>query len=375
MTERIISVFCFLLVMVLSCFSISIVKGNNYKKVLFVYLIILGIFAWNYDPGTNDLSRLRIYVQFWNDMSWNRVIDYAFTRADPVWVIYAWMINIFENQNWLHTLPCILGIGIVFITISDMITNFHIVGHNRGWLLFFLMSTGELYILLLANIRTCFGICIIFYCIYKEYFNNRLIIYDIPLYIIAMGFHPFCIFIVAIRMFFFAISGKGGIIKGIFNLLFALAVLAIAIYYGEFFIKAMQDKYIAYTTNAGEYSYIWVSIISICQIIVNIGLLIWYFTYKNIYKYTFGSYALLTLGTTMVCVFCIPLSYAMFTRLTIMAGLLALPLFSLVLSRQVDESDCNDYKLRITIKILIIFLFMLSYLRGNISFYTFSLFF
>lgn len=371
LVERVIGIFCFYFALFMNSYLFSYVKGKQYKLILLFYLVILCIFAFAFEPyESSDLYRLRKYMQSWIDYDWEGMLSYAFKEGDPVWIIFSYLINSLGNINWVQTISCFCGIALLFSVISDLVQRFDLKGKQKGILLFTALCSGNLFMGLIEGIRSPLGSVIIFYCIYKEFFEGRSILIDIPLYLIAAGLHSFTLVLVIIRFFFLAIQGKNAI-SHILAAGGSVAVIAFILVKGQFYIEAAMDKAGGYTNNAEEYTYFWAGVVSFLTILLIMILLVWLFkkiAHKNEFS-KFKSYAILTTTCTMIGLISVPFSFAVYVRMTMFAFYLAMPLFAIAL-----HSDLKSSKSIVSyysMKYLIISIWLISMLRGGICSYKF----
>lgn len=369
--ERAIGLGCFYFAMFMNCFLFSYVKGKQYKLILFFYLLLLCIFAFAFEPyETSDLYRIREYIQSWINYEWEDMLYYAFKRGDPVWVIFSYLTSLLGNINWLQTISCFCGIALLFSVISDLVQRFKLKGKQKGLLLFTALCSGDLFMGLIGGIRSPLGSIIIFYCIYKEIFENRNILFDIPLYLIAAGLHSFTLILVIIRFLFLAIQGKNAISR-ILAVGGSITAVAFILVKGQFYIEAAIIKAGDYTNNTEEYTYFWAGVVSFLTILLVMLLLIWIFkkiAYKNEFN-QFKSYAFLTTACTLIGLIAAPFSFAVYVRMTMFTFYLAMPIFAIALRSDLKSSqNMISYY---SIKYLIIGIWLISMLRGGICSYKF----
>ena len=324
--ERAIGIGCFYLALFLNCYLFSYVKGKQYKVILFFYLVILCILAFAFEPyETSDLYRLREYMQSWINYDWEDMLYYAFKRGDPIWVIFSYLTSLFGNINWLQTTSCFCGMILLFSVISDLVQRFELKGKQKGILLFAALCSGDLFMGLIGGIRSPLGSIIIFYCIYKEFFEKRNVLVDVPLYLIAAGLHSFTLVLVLIRFFFLGI----------------------------------------------QYTYFWAGVVAFLTILMIALLLVWTFkkmAYKNAFS-RYKSYAVLTTACTLIGGAAAPFSFAVYVRMTMFAFYLAMPIFAMAMHSGLRSS--NSMIFYYCIKYLIIGIWLVSMLRGGICSYKF----
>lgn len=368
--ERAISLLCFAFALLFNCYLISRVKDKQYKIILFAYLLILCFFAWGFEPHvTSDLYRIREYIQYWVDLSVDGLFEYASTRADPVWVIFSYYTNFLGNINWMQTISCFLGMSSLFIVVSGIIERFDIKRNNRGWILFYAMCSGAAFIGLISGIRSPLGTMIVIYCVYKEYFDNRNILVNIPLYFIAAGLHSFSMLLVMIRLLFLGFQGRS-IFSKLFSVFLSILLLLVVFYYGQFYIQSGLDKSNSYINNTDEYVYFWSGCISLLIIAMNIFISYkWWTLFQNNEWKRYKTYVVYSLLCTLGSLCFFPFSFAVFVRLTMFSFYLAMPAFAMIL--KYGELYPNYLWTCRFIKFYMCVLCIISFLRGDICGYKF----
>lgn len=369
--ERAIGILCFYFALFVNSYFFSYVKGKQYKIVLSFYLLILCIFAFAFEPyETSDLYRLREYMQSWIYFDWDDVVYYAFKGGDPVWIIFSYLTNSLGNINWVQTVSCFCGMALLFNVISDLVQKFKLRGKQKGILLFVALCSGNLFMGLIEGIRSQLGSIIIFYCIYTEFFKNRNILINIPLYLIASGLHSFTLVLTIIRFFFLAIQGKNAI-SHILAVGGSITAIAFILVKGQFYIEAAMMKTGDYTNNAEEYTYFWAGVVAFLSILLITALLVWIFEevkYKKEFR-KYKSYSILTAMCTIIGLISAPFSFAIYVRMTLFAFYLALPVFAMAIHSNIKNSkSIISYY---AIKYLIISIWLISMLRGGICSYKF----
>lgn len=371
LTERIVSLLTYAVVLMVTYFLIGRVARKQYKVVLLVYVLILALFAFNYKPYiTADLYRLREYVEYWIHKDWTGVIKYALKSTTPSWVLYSYIISKLGNNNWLQTITCLWCFGNVFYIISHEIEQHGIEGKYRSELLFYIMAVGAFYLQTISGIRSMLGISIVAYCFYRETIENKSILVHLPLYLFAALLHTAAMPLVISRFVFLVIQYKSVSKK----LLFSVLVLGL----GAFSINYLQD-YISEALNVGqgylfgkqEYTYIWEIIIGLIEMLIT-----WYVIgqYKKCYSgdegmESYNSMRLFCLVWTVISVVALPFSYAVFRRYTMFCTLQSLPLLAKVL--RYEQENGNKSVFITNIWLLLMIVFAISGVRGDLCGYKF----
>lgn len=369
--ERLISLGFFFLAILIACFLMARVKGKQYKLILFLYLLVLTVFAWSYEPYiTADLYRLRQYIEAWIYKPWYEALSMAFHSMTPSWFLFSYVTNQFDNENWMQSIACLWCYGNIFLVLAKIIARFDLQRNDRGFLLFYIMAIGALYLQVISGIRTMLGFSIVYLCVYREYFEQKSIIWNLPLYIIAAFFHNAVLVLVCMRFLVLGVEGKSGIGK-VLHIFLTIGICFIGLFYGYDYLLNASDKAVGYMTNDAEYTYLWEYLIGSIEIIQI--LLLCYFSKKEMHEiyHVKSSYIWMTILFCIGCVAFMPLSYAIFRRFTIFATMLSLPILGMFLKECTLLNQKSFYWERWWIKILSIIIMFLSFARGDLCGYKF----
>lgn len=370
--ERAISLSCFLLALVSNCYLISHIKENQYKFILVAYLFLLCVFAWFFVPHTtSDLYRLKEYMETWIYYDWSDLLDYASTRADPSWVIFSYIASLLGNNNWLQTLSCFIGTSFLFYIIGNLISKLKLERGQRGWLLFYAVCTGGIFISLISGIRSPLGTVILCYCVYDEMLNEGSFIKHLPLYLFAATLHSFVLFLVMLRISFLWL-GRDSLFVKIFSFISMLVILGVFFSYGDFYLQAGMDKSSGYVNNAEEYTYIWSGLTSVIINFMAFILIRYGYQLSNREtNQTFKPYLLFTLFCNIGAILALPFSFAIFSRMSFFVFYLAMPIYAFLLTESASHDKLNDRIRRINT--ILILLCLISFTRGSICGYKFFL--
>lgn len=368
--ERAISLTCFLFVLLFNCYLISRIKGEQYKFILISYLFLLCVFAWHFVPNTtSDLYRLKEYMETWIYYDWPDLLDYAFSRADSSWIFFSYIANLFGNDNWLQTLSCFIGTSFLFYIIGNLIGKLKLERGQRGWLLFYAICTGGIFISLISGIRSSLGTVILCYCVYDEMLNGGSFIKHIPLYLFAATLHSFVLVLVMFRISLLWL-GRDSMLVKISSVIVMLVIIGAFFSYGDFYLQASMDKSSGYVNNSEEYTYFWSGVTSLIInfmtfIIVRYGYQLSNGTGKQPYR----PYLLFILFCNIGAMLAIPFSFAIFSRTSFFVFYLSMPIYAFLLTEASNKSmSSNGVKIINTILIL---LCLISFTRGNICGYKF----
>ena len=365
--ERIVSLFAFAGTLFIACYLISHCSMKQVRTVLFAYLIMLMVFAFNYKPyRTADLYRLREYIQYWVDLPLESLFSYLLNSASPAWVAYAYLVSKLGNVNWLQTGSCLVSFGLSFYFIRTTIEKNAVMGTNRGLLLFSYMAIGAIFLQAISDIRHIMGFTIIAFSLYRELKGKSFWIH-IPLYLLAALFHPTAIVLVAARFLSVGFSKKGWRSKIAATILTVPVVLFCYRQGSQYFLSTVA-KANSYLTG-DEYTYIWEIIIGIAEAVQTIMILRHYqkhYTANEKERYLWLFAMVLQVGSILA----LPFSYAVFRRYTLFCTMITIPFFGKTLCA--EDSEQRNMKLyREWMYLLSAAIFILSFVRGDICGYKF----
>lgn len=355
---------------------IFIGKSKQYKAVLFIYLLILCLFAYNYKPYvTADLYRLREYIEYWIQKSWPEVIEYAFQSRTPMWVLYSYIITRLGDINLLQTFTCLWCFGNVFYIIAHEIGRQSLRGKQRGCILLYIMAVGAFYLQTISGIRSMLGISIVAFCLYRETIENKKINSHILLYLCAALLHTASMVLVVSRVLFILIQYKGII----YRMLSIVSVLLMALVsfriLGSYIVESFEYG-LGYLTASTQYTYIWEVVIGIIELIEVAYVLINFrqITAKKILPTTDGtignkSLYRFVLIWLIISTVAIPLSYTIFRRFVMFCTIGTIPLVAEAFNLESKRKGKKIFTKNIFWLSLLIFLLSVS--RGDLCGYKF----
>lgn len=367
--ERTTSLLVYAFALFITYQFIAKVARKQYKVVLFAYLIILAIFAFNYKPYiTADLYRLREYIEYWIHKDLSGVLRYALKSSTPSWVLYSYVLSKFGNINWIQTITCVWCFGNVFYIIDHEIERFELQGSFRSGLLFYVMAVGAFYLQTISGIRSMLGISIVAFCLYKETVENKSVVWHLPLWLFAALLHTSTMVLVISRFLFLLVQSQGTAKKLVMGIV-VLAGAAFSFRYLGDFISGSFEYGRGYITNSKEYTYFWEQIIGIFETIETIYVLREY--RRNILRTPERAEPgkrplyLFTLLWTVISVIALPFSYAIFRRYTMLCTITSIPL--VVQLFRTDQAK----KYRGVLFCFSLVIFALSGVRGDLCGYKF----
>lgn len=369
--ERLISLSTYAIALAGTAGIMSLMKGRQYKLVLYGYLLLLCLFAFFYQPYiTADLFRLREYIEYWIHKPWGELFSYALRNSAPAWVLFSYVTSKFGNINWLQTVACLWTYSNIFYIISHEIDSGNLTGNRRGLMLFFIMGIGSIYLQAISGIRTMLGFSIISRCIYMETVENKGIALHMILYLFAALLHSTSMVLVIARFAFLIIQSEDAYKKIVFSVL-VLLLGAFSLYFLRDFVGQAIEKGQNYLTNRDEYSYSWEILIGLLEAVE-----ILYVCRKFHLFYTgvggmngYHFIALFCTIWTIISLIALPFSYGVFRRYMIFSSMMCLPLLGQVTS--FCQNTREGYNSVRWIWLLASIIFILSILRGDICGYKF----
>lgn len=341
--ERLIGVGLYSLVLVLVCLSLVGKSSKNIKGHLFLYSIILSVFAYHFVPyETADLYRINEYVVAFQQYSINSFWQTHVLQSDlGIAGILYWVVGKIGIPQLLPAITAFVCYSCIFYIIRRTAEKNQISGKNVAITLFFYMSIGT-YMFVISGIRCMLGVSLLVFCFYRESVEKKFNILHIPLYILAALIHSFSAVLIAARFGLAIFDTKATVIrKIIYFIFFGAGILLVFHNFSEYIGKiiAKADSYL----NGDSYSYVWEYIIAIitCVVIVfvfskwriikdesNIKLNVWF-----IYEI-----ALLVISL------CVCYEFTIFHRITTyIMPIIALPFVMTALQKN-DNARCEIYK-------------------------------
>lgn len=280
--ERLLGVFTYTVVLLLVCFLIMKMRKKNIGKILLFYTFALSAMGFLYVPASGaDLYRIIPVMHIYSGESFKQILQLFFDTSTPVAMIYYWIIGQFNVDGLLPAVTAFITYSNIFYIFKDYINkNENISKKNIALTLFFIMATG-FFIETISNIRTILAFSIIVRCIYNEIINQKSIIWNIPLYIIASLIHASSLAITIIRIVFFIFFEKREEKNMLLKKILIIIVLIVTYFlFGDTFVDLMLEKATNYFTD-GDYFWIW-DCIKTCILIFEI--IIFNIYYKKFLK-------------------------------------------------------------------------------------------
>lgn len=248
--ERLFGVILYAYMLVLMSVIIAKSKRIYLGKILFIYTIILSIMAYFYVPGTSaDLYRVFAIMNNWKFIDISEFIELAFRTTTPFANIYIYLISIIGNNHLLPAVTAFIYYSNVFYILKKYSHKYNISAYTTSVVLFFIMSSIS-FIGVISGIRNQLAFSIIAVCIYRDTIENKLIIKNLPFYIIASLMHNAAFALVLIRFAFLTYQKSNLKYKKALFILINVIVVFLLFRYGITYWQAMIDK--SYNYLSGE---------------------------------------------------------------------------------------------------------------------------
>lgn len=367
-TERIIGVGIYAIIAV--AFYLILCRDNiRIKRTLYMYAIILSSLAYFFIPATvTDLYRLWITAESYNRFPIMQMVQEIFNGwSSPLGLVYVCIVSKI-NPHLLPAITSMLFYYNVFYIIADYSEKHYISNRVVALVTFLYMSTG-VYGEVISGIRSLLAFSFIARCCYNEIYNDKSILKNLPIYILAALFHQGAMVLVVLRFAAKILFDEKGMKRIAYLLLLGVVVLVFYNRYESLVQKVMRNAESYLTT--GGFSYIWEFVFN--TIFAVITLLIFYYTSRN---QTISTQSIKMRKFVMlifaVCIVSIN-SYSIYHRFILFSSMIALPVFLEVVGER--ERRTNEYSLSrnnkfITGNNLLMMSFVilfLSCLKGNLN--------
>lgn len=373
---RIIALLIYCILLLLSVFGITKLYMKYIKFILISYLIGLSVMAFFYAPMPSaDLYRLIPIMNWYAQMSIDELLDSIrnSNASTPGVAIYYYLIGQLGNDGFLAGITAFIVYSICFSILYDYYKRNKINKKHLALVLFLFMSRG-LFLIIISNVRTGLSLAIAFWCVYQEMVNQRGILKNLPLYLIACSLHTIGQIVFVIRLFFENIylhKNNIRIWNFIFSLILTLGIIYVGIKYGVFEkLSGKANNYLIKFSTGTGYTYFWEALIN------------WYFIGIYIYILKIRNKLLLycdkkeghnklnkikafismLLFIDVVAFF---IEYNFFYRLEWFISMLYIPMLIIVF-RISEEKQLYSAKLYNTIMLSSLFALLLECLRGDL---------
>ena len=338
--ERFVGIGCYVVALLCCCHFVKKTPSlKKVKKILNIYLLILIIMAYFYVPYTTmDLYRIQIEVKRWvSSYSLTDIFGQCLRSSTPGWLSYGYFLGLTRLEGLLPACTALIDYHNIFSVSIITAEPENTYGSKLSDLLFYIMSSGEIYILAIGNIRTAIGLSIVAVCFVNETYHKSNFFKDIPLYLIAASFHQAALIMCAARILIVLVDPiiENGKIP-VWNLIALAVILAFFAAKPQVilrFLNSATGKAVNYLTQK-YYDYFWERLIGVLNIIVVLVamLQIRKLKSKSKLKETFWFCALIVL---LIILF--GNEFAIFRRLSVLLSIIAIPIIGSLL---VEDDLC-----------------------------------
>ena len=232
------------------------------------------------------------------------------------------------------------------------------------------MEMGK-FLEVISGIRTMLAFSFIALCCYNEFIEKKSIVKDILFYLIASLIHPAAMVLTLIRMVFLLFQKETKLLKKLFNFALLSVVLILTIKYGKEYLDLIFQKADTYL-NGNVYSYVWEYIVSwICVLFSTYSLL---FRKKDlIYDIDLNNLRKFNLFINVIILF-FSFEYSIFSRYQAFSNMIFIPIIGVILNNVFSEENKKNRKYMFVTILVLVLLFFIVGLRGNLSGYKYLLF-
>lgn len=316
LTERLIGVISYTIVLLAVCFFVKRCNINNLKRILFVYLIILVLMAFFFVPPLGaDLTRINRILDSYHYYSFSDLISEAKITSTPMANLYYWCIAKINIKGLISACTTFIVFNNLFYIIIDYSKKNKVNPKSVALMIFVIMSSG-FFMEVLSTIRDMLAYSIIARCFYNEFYNKKNMLKNIPYYIFAFLFHQSVIALIGIRLIYLTFFEKQ--MKNYLKFIVLIVILVLSMQLSKYMIMSV-DKYNLYLNNK-TYSLIWEYIKGGIESLI---ILITIFNYKKINKNNFYKYNLLIMLLSLLYLN----QYSIFVRFTYFNMFMMMPIF------------------------------------------------
>lgn len=355
--ERVVGVSTYMFFLLLFFYLIYISKKRNASKYLKIYVFVLFILAFIYIPSDSaDLSRYVKSAKIYNIMDSSDLIDLIIESKAPMQIIYFYILGIPKVYGLIPAVSALIFYGSSFSIFSGIYEKYKISNKSLALSFLFFMLCCD-FVSIISIIRCPVAFSIIAYCVYKELFEGKSLIANLPLYLFSALMHPAAMVLVLLRFVLIFIQREKKFFKKIVNYTIILLIFMMFLKYGHEFIQLILDKSDSYISREG-YSYIWEYLISLLYFVFSSFI---YLKTRNQFKdIEFKNLSKIFLASNiLLLLFC--REYSIFTRFQVFSSIIFMPIFCLYL----DNSNSKRKITSLVFLLTVILIFFISCTRGN----------
>lgn len=362
-------IYCFTLIV----FVFLLNKSNNkrsIKKILLLYVIVLGLMAFFYIPSNEaDLTRLLQMGKIWT--SENPKVFFSKTIIEsscPLANIFIYFCVLSGIDGLLPMISAILFYSLVFSTVYLVVdSEFGIDGKSISPIILFIMCSST-FISVVSGVRSSLAIALIIFSYFREKYLNKKYVLGLVLCLFACLIHSIAIPLVIIKYLSLLLGKTENKKNSVYKFAVVIFVIVLGIRFGMPYFYTALEKYNEYSSTE-TYVNNKLYIASILRFIIL--LLIVFYNKKKLKRFTqFSPHDWFLFIIIILEIFLIN-NMVMFARFMSFFELLILPNLLKFYSKNkagYDKFVLNVYHKNIFIY-LCFFLLILAYLTGDISAY------
>lgn len=373
LVERLCGVGLYCLALVVTCNGIAVSKPSSVKKWLIFYALALALMGFFFVPSPSaDLARLTAYMRDWSAQGFLWLADKCASSSTPAYIVYFWLVGQFHIDGLLPATTAFIFYGLVFSCYWDFAKRNSVPNRAVAFGLFALMAFGT-FLQIISGIRSYLGFAFVFRALYTEWFKERKLVFNLPLYVIAATMHSASLILVVARFVFMLFQKTSGRYGRLAAVVMATLGIFLIVWVGGDYLSAAVDKANGYIT--GEvYSYAWETVIHLIAVLCAFVSLRACSAAKEsslgMHNVWFFSLAIFALSTCFL-----PVDYSIFLRFTTV-GTLFVPLLVMIALKPDEKFGALtalqiDYR-RLVLCLCFIALFV-ACARGDLSGYKFFL--
>lgn len=312
-------------------------KVKNTKTILFSYILVLAIMAFNYKPYiTADLYRLYEQLDYYGSLNINDFVRLVTSTNTPTFLIYCRIIYASGVKELLPAITAGLFYWNVFYIINKSASKFRLSYMQIALLVLFEMCFGQ-YIQVISGIRSMLVFSFFARCIYSEFFEDKPFFKNIIIYIVFALMHVVGIVTLLIRALYELFSTASASKHKLLQIITGVVVVAVGFKYGQTYIQSASDAATGYLTNK-SYSYFWEYLLTAIHLF-----LIVYVVFKNkicIIESGYSRFYNLWKVFLIIIIVCCR-EYAIFQRFSVFLSMLSLPLIACIFRTYQGEESKN----------------------------------
>ena len=365
-SERMFSIFIYVLFIFFFTFLISKSKNKDLKKILFIYTLILAVMGLIYKPPiTADVYRINEDIRlYYSNMSFETLISWMKNSTIPVAQLYFFIFGKIGIGGLISAVTGYIFYMNIFHIIQKSSEKYNLSMKNIAKILFYFMVIGQ-YIEVISGVRFMLGSSIVARCVIDELFDNKNPLKNILLYTIAGLFHPAVLVLVVFRFSYLIFQTEKKGIKKVLNYIIVFLLTFVILKYGSSYILGATNKAKSYL-NGNIYSYKWEYLIGFVNIIyiVIYKLKIQNLNNKNASKEIININKFLNIVLVFTILFVS--EYSIFHRYRYFATILFIPTYAFYLDYIEKNKIQNAGKFKTLMAALNLLVLFLAASRGNL---------